>query len=287
MILNIFFNKINYTLMNKIYFIITLFISGFSLAQVSIFENLEDFHIAYTGELILEDFAGAPEEPTLCGTVVSAGVENGCFALGELIEGFSLTASNDSEVVLLPAGFLPSENQTPRLGANSGAEKSIISFEPNVYAVGLALHIDNNDDFFFRAYGENNVLLYESEINFSPFIGIVSDEPITRIEVENATGAGELMGDLQFGTVANMSVTDHQTAKISYYPNPVQNILHLNSKENISEVEVYDLIGRKIFAVNSFNDNDCKIDFSKFPQGTYLVKVKLKNDFKSFQIIKK
>lgn len=273
--------------MNKIYTIITLLISGFSFAQVSIFENSEDFQTAYTGELMLEDFAGAPEEPTLCGTVVSAGVENDCFAPGELIEGFSLTASNDSEVVLLPAGFLPSENQTPRLGANSGVEKSIISFEPDVYAVGLSLHIDNNNDFFFRAYGENNVLLYESEINFSPFIGIISGEPIVRIEVENATGAGELMGDLQFGTAVNMSVADYQTAKILYYPNPVQNILHLNSKENISEVEVYDLAGKKIFAANSFKNNNYKVDFSKFSQGTYIVKVKLKNGFKSFQIIKK
>ena len=273
--------------MNKIYIILVIFISGFSFAQVSIYENLEDFQSAYNGELMLEDFAGAPEEPTLCGTVVSATDENGCFAPGELIEGFSITASNGADVVLLPAGFLPSENQTPRLGANSGAEKSILSFEPLVYAVGLSLHIDNNNDFFFRAYGEDDVLLYESEVSFSPFVGIISSEAIARIEVENISGAGELMGDLSFGTSQNMSVAEQETANISYYPNPVQDILYLSSKENISEVLVYDLTGKMIVNKNSFKNNEYTIDFSNFTKGVYLVKIKFGEGYKSFQVVKK
>lgn len=273
--------------MKKFYTILTLFISVLSFAQVSIYENPEDFQTAYSGELMLEDFAGAPEEPMLCGTVVSAGIENDCFAPGELLEGFALTASNESEIVLLPAGFLPSDNQTPRLGANSGTEKSIVSFNPTVYSVGLSLHVDNNADFSFRAYREDDTLLYESELTFSPFIGIISDEPIAKIEIENVNGAGELMGDLQFGTTENMSVTDQYAAEISYYPNPVHDILNLNSKENISEIEVYDLTGRKVFSKNSIQTSDYKIDFGKFPTGIYIVKIKLNEGFKSFQVIKK
>lgn len=272
--------------MNKIYTIITVLISGFSMAQISIFDNLEDFETAYNGELQFEDFAGAPDEPTLCGTVVSANVENGCFATGELIEGFSITASNNSDVVLLPAGFLPTENDSPRLGANSGTEKSILTFDDGVYAVSLSLHIDSGNEFYFRAFGENDALLYESQLPFSLFVGIISDMPIHKIEVENAEGAGELFGDLRFGA-ANMSITDLQNAKISYYPNPVTNVLHLDSKEKISEVNVYDLTGKKVLNKNSLKNNDNKLDFSGLVRGVYVVKVKLNGGTKTFQIIKK
>lgn len=272
--------------MNKIYTIITLLISGFSIAQVSIFDNLGDFETAYNGELQFEDFAGAPDEPTLCGTVVSANVENGCFVPGELIEGFSITASNNSDVVLLPAGFLPTENESPRLGANSGTEKSILTFDDEVYAVSLSLHIDSGNDFYFRAFGENDALLYESQLPFSLFVGIISDTPIHKIEVENAEGAGELFGDLRFGA-GNMSVTDLQNAKISYYPNPVKNVLYLDSKEKISEVTIYDLSGKIVLNKNSFKNNDYNLDFNGLSQGVYVVEIKLDQGIESFQIIKK
>lgn len=272
--------------MNKIYTIITLLISGFSLAQVSIFDNLGDFETAYNGELQFEDFAGAPDEPTLCGTIVSTNVENDCFAPGELIEGFSITASNNADVVLLPAGFLPTENESPRLGANSGIEKSILTFDDEIYAVSLSLHIDSGNDFYFRAFGENNALLYESQLPFSLFVGIISEAPIHKIEVENAGGAGELFGDLRFGS-GNMSVTDLQNAKISYYPNPVDNVLHLDSKEAISEIAVYDLTGKKVLNQNSFRNSDYILDFSSLSQGVYVVKVKSDEGVKTFQIIKK
>lgn len=273
--------------MNKIYIIITIFISGFSWAQVSIFENLEDFQSAYAGELMFEDFADGPEEPFICGTEISAVTENDCFAPGELIEGFALTSSNQGEVVFLPSGFLPSENQTPRLGANSGVNSSIVNFEPHVYALGFSLHTDSESDFHLRAYSAENSLLYESELSYSPFVGMISDKPIARIELDNSAGGGELLGDLRFGTTVNLSSIDPQVTQFSYYPNPVQDILHIDSKEKISEITIYDLTGREILSKNSFKYHDYTIDLSDLTRGSYLVKIKLNEDFKSFQIIKK
>lgn len=272
--------------MNKIFITVTLLISGFGFSQVTIFDSSEDFQSAYSGELMLEDFSGALDEPMICGTVVSAGVENDCFEPGELIEGFAIMASNESEIVMLPAGFLPSENQTPRLGANAGVEKTMLSFDPDVYAVGMSLHIDNNDNFSFRAYDQNDVLLYESELSFSPFVGIVSDQPIAKIELENVNISGELLGDLQFGTQETMAVTDLQSASLAYYPNPVQNTLHISSKDEISHISVYDLTGKLILSKNSFDNKNYTIEMNNFPKGNYLVKVKLPKGYQSFQVIK-
>ncbi|MGV9002873.1 GEVED domain-containing protein [Flavobacterium sp.] len=82
--------------------------------------------------------------------------------------------------------------------------------------------------------------------------------------------------------LANSSFDD---ANFSFYPNPVKNVLNLAYIQNISQVEVYNLIGQKIIS-NSFDATTAEIDMSSYTSGVYLVKVTSNNTTKTIRVIK-
>ncbi|KPH11832.1 choice-of-anchor J domain-containing protein [Chryseobacterium sp. ERMR1:04] len=73
---------------------------------------------------------------------------------------------------------------------------------------------------------------------------------------------------------------------ISIYPNPVGDILTIESKNKISEINIYDMTGRaqKLIAPNS---GTTKITMSDLSAGNYVVKIKEGSTEKSYKIIKK
>ena len=70
----------------------------------------------------------------------------------------------------------------------------------------------------------------------------------------------------------------HTSFSLSVYPNPVQNILNIQTQEIIKEIAVYDVLGKKL-AVSQVSTNS--IDVSNLAQGMYIFKVMNDND-KSF-----
>jgi mannan endo-1,4-beta-mannosidase len=75
------------------------------------------------------------------------------------------------------------------------------------------------------------------------------------------------------------------TNEISFYPNPVTDILNFSNSEKISKVIVYNLIGQECLSIEK-NEVQSKIDFTSFKSGIYLVTVVLDDKVKSFKIIK-
>jgi hypothetical protein len=74
----------------------------------------------------------------------------------------------------------------------------------------------------------------------------------------------------------NLSNTDfllnNQNEVISY-PNPAkENITISSTKENITNISIYNLLGREVFTIkpNNFEQN---IDVSRFSKGIYIAKV--------------
>lgn len=65
----------------------------------------------------------------------------------------------------------------------------------------------------------------------------------------------------------------NQNRLISLYPNPVKDVLNINSKTKISNVEIYDMQGKLIKTVV----NQSKILLTELPKGVYLVKIKNEN----------
>ena len=70
---------------------------------------------------------------------------------------------------------------------------------------------------------------------------------------------------------------------ISYYPNPVKDILYFNVTDIVLKIEVYDIYGR-ILSSNSVSEN--KVDLSELKTGNYMIKLYTKNGITNTKIIK-
>ncbi len=87
-------------------------------------------------------------------------------------------------------------------------------------------------------------------------------------------------------TTDNLSTQNFKNLdNLSLYPNPVSSILTIESKTMITSIEIYNLLGQKVYN-SQINKTDYKIDLSLLEKGTYFIKVYKNNLFKNFKIIK-
>jgi len=80
------------------------------------------------------------------------------------------------------------------------------------------------------------------------------------------------------------STGDFQKYNFSYYPNPVSEFLFLNANTEISEVNVFNIVGQKL-EVPVFAENT-QINLSGLSAGNYLVQVKINESVKTFKIVR-
>ncbi len=84
------------------------------------------------------------------------------------------------------------------------------------------------------------------------------------------------------GSLSNASFDD---SSFIAYPNPVKDILNLSYSQNISKVQVINLLGQEVIT-NSINATQGQIDMSNLPVGTYLVRVTSDEQVKTIKVIK-
>lgn len=97
---------------------------------------------------------------------------------------------------------------------------------------------------------------------------------------------------LGFGIAAHqdpetLSVDDNTFEELlfTYFPNPIKNILTLNAKKAIENVDIYNMLGQNVMSSRP-NTNISKLDVSNLQTGTYFVKVKIANATKTIRVIK-
>jgi len=84
---------------------------------------------------------------------------------------------------------------------------------------------------------------------------------------------------------ASLGNNSFDNANFSYYPNPVKNTLNLSYNKEISNVDVFNLLGQKVSS-NKVNANDAQIDMSNVSKGAYMVKVTSDTEVKTIKVIK-
>lgn len=84
----------------------------------------------------------------------------------------------------------------------------------------------------------------------------------------------------------DLGMPELDLAHLRYYPNPVESELKISYTEPIKVVEVYTLLGQKVFS-NDFNTKDVSIDMSRFSAGTYVIKIATHNASQFVKVIKK
>ncbi len=219
---------------------------------IDTYSSLVDFDIAFaancTGTLASEDFSGGPGGITDCGPIVSS-AGDGCYAAGELEDGFSIEASNATNVVSIPPGAIG--NVDALAGAITFAEYTIVNFSVDVYAVAMDLWENNDPSTVVRIYGAGDVLIDTftviTPVNSQTFFGFISDEVVTKMEIEGENGSGELIGNFQFGgDCTQLSVDDYLLSRVSVYPNPASEVLNISAPSalEIKGAVLYDVLGK-------------------------------------------
>ncbi len=84
---------------------------------------------------------------------------------------------------------------------------------------------------------------------------------------------------------ASLSGSAFDNSNFTYFPNPVKNVLNLSYNQEITNVEVYNLLGQRMSA-NAIGANQGQIDMSNFASGTYIVRVTADNQVKTIKVIK-
>ena len=75
---------------------------------------------------------------------------------------------------------------------------------------------------------------------------------------------------------ASLGNNSFDNTNFSYYPNPVKNTLNLSYNQEISNVEVFNLLGQKVSSY-VINASAAQIDMSNLSKGAYMVRVTSNN----------
>jgi hypothetical protein len=82
-----------------------------------------------------------------------------------------------------------------------------------------------------------------------------------------------------------LGIDSNSYIDFSYYPNPTKNNVTLKSNTNITEIEVYNIEGRKLFG-QKLDALESSVELSQFATGTYFFKVRFNDKEKNFKIVK-
>ncbi|WP_026450706.1 T9SS type A sorting domain-containing protein [Aequorivita capsosiphonis] len=72
---------------------------------------------------------------------------------------------------------------------------------------------------------------------------------------------------------------------VSFYPNPVTDVLHINSNQTIDSVAVYTITGQRVSNITS-NNNNKELNISNLASGVYLVKVTRNGSVENLKVVK-
>ncbi len=86
-----------------------------------------------------------------------------------------------------------------------------------------------------------------------------------------------------FNTNCNLSIKVPENIEISVYPNPTASIVKIKSSDQIREVVVYSVFGKRVLA----QQNTTSLDLSKLNSGMYFMNVKTNHKEETIKVIKK
>jgi hypothetical protein len=82
-----------------------------------------------------------------------------------------------------------------------------------------------------------------------------------------------------------LSTQDFQLEGVKLFPNPVTNVLNIQSNMSIDNVEIFNLLGQKIKELNP-SSNMNTIDMSDLSKGMYLVQVNINGKESTYKVLK-
>lgn len=106
----------------------------------------------------------------------------------------------------------------------------------------------------------------------NPYDGTESQDEIIANQIIDASGIQQGQEPPNYTlTVDNLELFKNT---LNFYPNPVKDILNIKSEKSISNIELFDLSGKKVKTFLESSSKIQKVDLSEFNSGKYLLKIK-------------
>ena len=90
--------------------------------------------------------------------------------------------------------------------------------------------------------------------------------------------------NLELRAVVAASVKDVFADNISMYPNPANNFINISTPEEISSVEVYNIVGKRVLSIKNLKNN--QVDISNLSSGMYMLRLTNGTSIATKKIIK-
>jgi len=134
--------------------------------------------------------------------------------------------------------------------------------------------------------GEQNEWVLE-EIDLSDYLG---ETILVRFQFESdggVRGDGFYFDDLTINIVddSGLSISNVSESQFSIYPNPVDDLLNIDTSLNSYTAELFTIQGQRVF-VSEKNTGSQTIDYSKYASGIYLLKLTSNEVSQTFKIVK-
>jgi hypothetical protein len=76
---------------------------------------------------------------------------------------------------------------------------------------------------------------------------------------------------IQF-SAGNAAIDGPQPTKVTVYPNPATNYISIDNSDNVKEITIINLVGRKLKTFENVQKDE-RYDVSELPNGMYLVQI--------------
>lgn len=189
-----------------------------------------------------------------------------CFNYGENDVWFSFTVPANVATVDISTDFLGGTLYDTEIALYAGSCDGLIEID-----------CDNDSGTTVLPNGSSwNSLISDTEVT-------VGDTYYVRVSGYSEDEVGTFC--LKVSTNQTLSNDDFSFESLKLYPNPTKNILYVNYNQEISNVEVYNLVGQKVATITP-NANEGQIDMSNLASGAYFVKVTSNSATRTVKVIK-
>lgn len=305
--------------MKKIYLLaFALAAFTFSGNAQSINDDMEDYSLGPVHDAHWSNWSGNPSSEDIIVTdeYANSGSQSG-FIGGDGVQDALLLLGNQAsgswEVsfqVYIPggmSGYMNFQGETEANGAGNGGNGAFLS--PNLVfnnvesasgAPGLGGAYGNVDDptaLYTWAYPQDfwfeisiifdiDNIEWIMTINGTQLPGQPFDDVaiLGAIDFFSFNANNEMyIDDIVFGSTA--SIGDLKAETFSVYPNPVTDILNINSKTAVDNVTVYDVLGKVVLTAQP-DAISPRIDMSGLSSGAYMVQVTIGKTSKTVKVLK-
>lgn len=104
--------------------------------------------------------------------------------------------------------------------------------------------------------------------------------------VTNPSDDTFLFDDILFGDLGTLGVNDFETLDFKLFPNPTQNTWTVRSNQEISSIQLYDILGKQVLSIRP-NSNEVTIEASDLSNGIYFALLKSPSGVKNIKLVKK